>query len=144
MLFIYPLPQPDTNRTAFQISSVPIWPKNRTAIQITSVSTWQKSGWLFRYPLFLLDKNRDSCSYILCSFSALDQEYYSNILCFYFAERKTSLQIFFISTRHKSGMSFKYPLFLLDLRLGLLLRYPLFLLDKNRDCCSDILCCFSA
>ena len=99
-----------------------------------------RRGLLLRYPLFLLDKNRDSCSDILCSFSALDQEYYSNILCFYFAERNTSLQIFFISTRHKSGMLFKYPPFQSCLRTRLLFKYPVFLLGKNQDCYSNILC----
>ena len=113
-------------RTAIQIWSIPNQHLTQTAIQIYSISTWKKSGQLFKYPLFLLDlrlgllfryplvllfKSRDCCLDILCSFSAQDRDYYSNILCFYFVERKTSIQIFFISTRHKSGILFKYPRF---------------------------------
>ena len=141
-------------RAAIQISSIPTQHLTQTAIQISSTSTCKKSGQLFRYPLFLpdlrlgllfrdplflLDKNRDCCSDILCSFSAQDQDYYSNILCFYFVERKTSIQIFFISTRHKSGMLFKYPPFQTCLRTRLLFKYLVFLLGKNQDWYLNIL-----
>ena len=46
-------------KIAIQISSIPPWPRIKTAIQISSISTWKKSGWQFRYPLSLLNINRE-------------------------------------------------------------------------------------
>ena len=50
-----------------------------------------------------------------------------------------AIHISSISTKHKTGLLFKYPLFLFGLRPRLLFRYPLFLHGKNQDEYSDIL-----
>ena len=57
---------------------------------------------------------------------------------------ETIVQISSISTIHKSGLLFGYPLFWPSLRPTLLFRYHLFLLGKNQDCNSDILCLYLA
>ena len=50
-----------------QIYSALTWPKTKTVIQIPSISIWQKSRLLFKYPLFIVDTNRNCCLDILCS-----------------------------------------------------------------------------
>ena len=107
--------------TIVQISSIPTQPKTKTSIQISSISTWKKSGLLFICPLFLPDINRDCCLNILYSYPAYDQDSYSDILYFYLTQYKTAIQISFIYTWQKSGLLFKYPLFLPGLRPRLLL-----------------------
>ena len=61
------------------------------------------------------------------------------MFCFYLTKIRTAFQISSVSTWHKSGLLFRYPLFRPSLKPRLLFRYPQFLVGRNLDCNSDIL-----
>ena len=99
--------------------------KIRTAIQISSISSCHKSGLLVRYHL-ALPSVRARLLYRYSPFLlGKNQDCYSDILCFYLTQIKTIVQISSIPTRpktkiaipissvsswQKSGLLFKYPL----------------------------------
>ena len=88
---------------------------------------------LFRYALFLPDTNQNCCSDIMCYYPAYERDCYLDILYFYLVKINTTIQISSLSTRHNSGLLFRYPQFLPSLRPRLLFKYHLFLIGKNQD-----------
>ena len=94
---------------------------------------------LFKYPLFLPDSNQDCCSNNMCYYPAYERDCNLDIIYFYLVKVMTAIQISSLSTRHNSGLLFRYPLFLPSLRPRLRFKYYWFLLGKNQDCYLDIL-----
>ena len=84
---------------------------------------------LFRYPPFLLCKNKDC---------------YLNIIRFYLTQIGPTFRIFSVPTRPKSKIVNQISSVSTSQKLGLLFRYPLFSLEINQDYCLDILCSFLA
>ena len=84
---------------------------------------------LFRYPPFLLCKNKDC---------------YLNIIRFYLTQIGPTFRIFSIPTRPKSKIVNQISSVSTWQKLGLLFRYPLFSLEINQDYCLDIHCSFLA
>ena len=93
-------------KIAFHISSISTWPKTTTAIQISSIPTCQKFELLFKhpmflpslrprlllnYPLFRIGKNQECYADILYFYPAYDQDYNSNIACFYLTKIGTAI-----------------------------------------------------
>ena len=148
-------------RITIQISSICTWQKSRQLFRYSLFLLGLGPRILFKYPLFLLCGKKDFYSDILCFYSDIvysnptsDPDCYLDILYFYLEKiwtaiqissvptrptTRTTIQICSISTWQKSGLLFRYSLFLLGLGPRLLFKFPLFLLCRKKDFYSNIL-----